>query len=216
MLAAIGMLTILAVTCMRRPAEGQIILGGMIRNDLFAYVFRIIFIAAGTLTLPALPSIFARCAPTASSTRIIILSTHGHVPDGRLERLIMLYLATETASFSLYLLAGFMRGNKLSAEAGVKYFVFGAVTSSIMLYGLSLFFGLSGGRPTTRLSADADRNPDLRMAATFALACWCWLALPSRRRPCRSISGRRMCIKARRRQCRASSARHPRRPALPS
>jgi NADH-quinone oxidoreductase subunit N len=59
--------------------------------------------------------------------------------------LIMLYLAIETTSIPLYILAGFLRLDEKSTEAGFKYLLFGAATSTVMLYGFSLLFGLAGG-----------------------------------------------------------------------
>jgi NADH-quinone oxidoreductase subunit N len=56
----------------------------------------------------------------------------------------MLYLAIETTSIPLYVLAGFMLSDKQSTEAGFKYLLFGAMTSAIMLYGFSLLFGFAG------------------------------------------------------------------------
>jgi NADH-quinone oxidoreductase subunit N len=58
--------------------------------------------------------------------------------------LIMLYLAIETTSIPLYVLSGFMLADEKSTEAGFKYLLFGALTSTIMLYGFSLVFGFSG------------------------------------------------------------------------
>jgi NADH-quinone oxidoreductase subunit N len=58
--------------------------------------------------------------------------------------LIMLYLAIETTSIPLYVLAGFMTNDDKSTEAGFKYFLFGAMTSTIMLYGFSLLYGFTG------------------------------------------------------------------------
>ena len=58
--------------------------------------------------------------------------------------LVMLYLAIETTSIPLYVLAGFMLSDKQSNEAGFKYLLFGAMTSAIMLYGFSLLFGFAG------------------------------------------------------------------------
>lgn len=167
MLAGIGMLVILAVAVIARPAEGQIILGGMIRNDVFTYVFRIIFIAAGALTM-FIATDFRPLRPNGEFFGILILSVLAMCLMAGSNDLIMLYLATEMASFSLYLMAAFMRGDKLSAEAGVKYFIFGAVTSTVMLFGLSLFFGLSGGSTNYQAVANAIRNPDLRVPVTFA------------------------------------------------
>ena len=58
--------------------------------------------------------------------------------------LIMLYLAVETTSIGLYALAGFLHDDDKSAESGLKYFLFGAMTSAVMLYGFSLLFGFTG------------------------------------------------------------------------
>jgi NADH-quinone oxidoreductase subunit N len=58
--------------------------------------------------------------------------------------LIMLFLAIETTSIPLYILAGFFREDDKSTEAGFKYFLFGAMTSAVMLYGFSLLFGFTG------------------------------------------------------------------------
>ncbi len=57
--------------------------------------------------------------------------------------LLLLLVALELASLSLYLLAGF-RFNRRGAEASLKYFLFGAVSAAIMLYGLSLVYGFGG------------------------------------------------------------------------
>ena len=58
--------------------------------------------------------------------------------------LVTLYLALETAGIALYLLAGYLRETPRSAEAGLKYFLFGVFSSTVMLYGMSLLYGLTG------------------------------------------------------------------------
>src|SRR4030042_1091670 len=58
--------------------------------------------------------------------------------------LIMIYLAIETMSISSYILAGYTKEVKRSSEASLKYVIFGAVSSGIMLYGISILFGLTG------------------------------------------------------------------------
>jgi NADH-quinone oxidoreductase subunit N len=165
--ASIGMIVILVMAIIARPAESQTILGGMIRNDLYTFVFRLIFIAAGALT--CLVSIDFRSMRIGSEYyAIIIFTTISMSLMAGANDLIMLFLATEASSLSLYLLAGFYRGNKLSAEAGVKYFVFGAVTSAVMLFGLSLFYGLSGGNTSYQAVGRALLDPDLRVPVSFA------------------------------------------------
>ena len=58
--------------------------------------------------------------------------------------LIMLYLALEMASIPLYVLAGFLIYSKQSTEAGLKYLLYGAMSSAVMVYGFSFFYGISG------------------------------------------------------------------------
>lgn len=58
--------------------------------------------------------------------------------------LIMIYLAIEIMSICSYILAGYTREIKRASEASLKYVIFGAVSSAIMLYGISILFGLTG------------------------------------------------------------------------
>jgi NADH-quinone oxidoreductase subunit N len=66
--------------------------------------------------------------------------------------LVMLYLAIETTSIPLYVLAGFIVADDRSTEAGLKYMLFGAMTSAVMLYGFSLLFGFTGTTSTYKLA----------------------------------------------------------------
>jgi NADH-quinone oxidoreductase subunit N len=58
--------------------------------------------------------------------------------------LLMIYLSIEFLSYMSYLLTGFLREDRKSNEAAIKYFLYGAITSAVMLYGLSLLYGISG------------------------------------------------------------------------
>ena len=87
--------------------------------------------------------------------------------------LITIYLGLELMSLSTYVLAGFIRRDVTSTEAAVKYFLMGAFTSGIMLYGLALIYGLTG---STNLAAVAQAlggaldNPALALAMVCTLA----------------------------------------------
>lgn len=67
--------------------------------------------------------------------------------------IIMLYVGMEMMSFCLYILAAYHRDDIKSSEAGLKYFVLGSLASGIMLYGLSLIYGITG---TTSFTAIQD------------------------------------------------------------
>jgi NADH-quinone oxidoreductase subunit N len=58
--------------------------------------------------------------------------------------LLLIFLAIEFLSITSYLLVGFVREDQRSSEAGVKYFLYGSVASSVMLYGMSLLYGATG------------------------------------------------------------------------
>ncbi|MCS6773539.1 MAG: NADH-quinone oxidoreductase subunit N [Thermoflexales bacterium] len=167
LLAAGGTLGILLITLLAQPAESQVVLGGLIRNDLYTTVFRVIFILGAALT--CLVGIdFKPLRAGGEFFTLVIFSAAAMSLMAASNDIIMLYLATETASFTLYLLAGFQRGDRLSAEAGIKYFVFGAVTSTTMLFGLSLLFGLSGGNTNYAAIAQTVINPVLRVPVVLA------------------------------------------------
>lgn len=168
-LAAGGMLFILVLTWFMRPVEGpNNVLGSMVRNDTWTWAFRIIFILGGALTCIA--SIDFKPAHAAGEYfSLIIFASLGMSLMAASNDIVMLYLAMETASIALYLLAGFMRNNKLSAEAGIKYFVFGAVASTVMLFGLSLMYGMSGGSTGYAQLAQRMAAPELRTGALFAM-----------------------------------------------
>ena len=168
-LAAGGVVAALIVTLLVAPSAetAKEVLGGMVRNDLFASVFRIMFMVGGALT--CLASVDFKSARAGGEYYALVLfSTMAMSLMAASNDIMMLYLATETASIAQYLLAGFMRGNKLSAEAGLKYFVFGAVTSTVMLYGLSLLYGMGGGTSYTAIAPNL-MDPALRVPVTFAL-----------------------------------------------
>ena len=116
--------------------------GGMISNDLVTFVFRLMFLSA--LILTALLSMDVPRLQRIEYYVLLITATIGFSLMAASTDLIMIYVALETASISSYLLAGFYSGEQRSSEAGMKYFVYGAFTTAVMLYGMSLIYGVTG------------------------------------------------------------------------
>jgi NADH-quinone oxidoreductase subunit N len=75
---------------------------------------------------------------------LVILSTLGMMLLISADNLIALYLGLELMSLALYVMAAFARDDARASEAGLKYFVLGALSSGMMLYGSSLLYGFSG------------------------------------------------------------------------
>lgn len=116
--------------------------GGMIRNDLVTFVFRLMFFSA--LILTALLSMDVPRLQKIEYYALLITATIGFSLMAASTDLIMVYVALETASISSYLLAGFYSGERRSSEAGMKYFIYGAFTTAVMLYGMSFIYGVTG------------------------------------------------------------------------
>ena len=89
---------------------------------------------------------------------LVLFATLGMMVMISANDLMSLYLGLELLSLPLYVLASFDRDNGRSAEAGLKYFVLGALASGLMLYGASLVYGFAGTTNFDRL-ADALSSP---------------------------------------------------------
>jgi NADH-quinone oxidoreductase subunit N len=141
--AAVGMGLIILASLPFYPKEPSSVWGGMLRDDLLSFTFKLLFIFGAAIT-----SLFAmdfkQLGERGEFYLLLIASTIGMTFMASAGDLIMLYLAIETTSIPLYILAGFLTGEDKSAEAGFKYLLFGALTSAVMLYGFSLLYGFAG------------------------------------------------------------------------
>jgi NADH-quinone oxidoreductase subunit N len=142
---AVGLIVIagLSVAFSRPGSEPAQMWGGMLRLDGSGFVFRLIFLMGASLTtLFAMESEMLR--ERGEFYLLLLVSTLGMSLMASASDLIMLYLAIETTSIPLYILAGFIYKDQKSVEAGLKYLLFGAMTSAVMLFGFSFLFGFTG------------------------------------------------------------------------
>jgi NADH-quinone oxidoreductase subunit N len=117
--------------------------GGMIRNDALAQIFRITVSAGGAIT--CLMAINTKgVGKRGEFYAVVTVAVLGASLLSAAADLIMVFVALETLSISLYILAGFKREDAKSGESGMKYFLFGSFSSAIMLYGFSILYGFSG------------------------------------------------------------------------
>jgi NADH-quinone oxidoreductase subunit N len=140
-----GLVLVLALSLsLARPgSDGELVWGGMLRHDWLSMVFKMLFVFGAAIT-----ALFAMDVEDLGNRGefyiLMLVSTIGMSLMASAADLIMLYLAIETTSIPMYILAGFFKRDQKSTEAGFKYLLFGAMTSAIMLYGFSLLFGFSG------------------------------------------------------------------------
>ncbi len=147
----LSLIIVLTLALAKPAADPQLLWGGMIRFDWLATVFKLMFLFGAAVT--ALFGMEVEELGRKGEFYILMLvSTIGMSLMASAADLIMLYLAIETTSIPMYILAGFFKTDEKSTEAGFKYLLFGAMTSAIMLYGFSLLFGFSGVTNLTMLS----------------------------------------------------------------
>ena len=121
--------------------------------DPFAAFFKVIAITSGALVLVAAMEFF-RGRPTHYEGEIyslVVFMVLGLVLMAAAVDLILLFLALEYVSLISYVLAGSLKSDRKSNEAGVKYFFYGASASALMLYGFTFLYGASGTTSLYRL-----------------------------------------------------------------
>jgi NADH-quinone oxidoreductase subunit N len=143
------LLTMIVSLAIARPGNPVATFGNMIRFDWLGFFFKMLFIFGAAITALFLME-HEKVGRRGESYVLLLASTIGMCLMASAADLVMLYLAIETTSIPLYILAGFMLADDRSTESGFKYMLYGAMTSAVMLYGFSLLFGFAG---TTNLYA---------------------------------------------------------------
>jgi len=153
---AIGVLGLAAWLVLNQPAGKQALFDGAFVVDGFARFMKLLtFVAtAGALFLS-----FDYMRETRSHKFeypvLVLLATAGMGMMISAGDLIALYLGLELQSLALYVVAAIRRDDVRSSEAGLKYFVLGALSSGMLLYGASLIYGFTGSTSFTAIAAAA-------------------------------------------------------------
>jgi len=120
---------------------------GLYRADAFAAFAKVLIFGAAAVAIIMAPGFFDRTEGDNLRPEypvLILLASAGMGMMVSAGDLLTLYVGLELQSLAAYVLASFMRRDQRSAEAGLKYFVLGALASGILLYGISLVYGFSG------------------------------------------------------------------------
>ena len=113
-------------------------------DDTFGGLFAIAMLIVAIFTTVGSFNYMRKQNHPAVYYSLILLSTIGMVLVAYSTDLVMLFVAWELMSIPTYVLAGFMKKNPSSNEAALKYFLFGALSSAIIVYGISLAYGITG------------------------------------------------------------------------
>ena len=125
----------------------QLVFSGMYAVDPFSWFFKVIFLVTGVLIV--IFSMQSRELAEGSTKyseyySLIISLTIGAFFMAGASNLLMMYLSLELVSISSYILSGFTKENPRANEASLKYVIYGAFSSGLMLYGISVLYGLTG------------------------------------------------------------------------
>lgn len=141
---AVAVLIIAGLWLVLATGEGQAY-GGAFVSDAFAKFMKVLALI-GSITAMVMTVGHARSQQLDrfEFPVLIVLSTLGMLLMISANSLLSLYLALELQSLALYVVAAINRDSLRSTEAGLKYFVLGALSSGMLLYGMSLVYGFTG------------------------------------------------------------------------
>jgi len=142
--SAIGLLLLSGGAMILVPA-GASTFGGAFIADGFARFAKILILASAAFSILLAGEFFARSALSRFELPVLMLiATLGMMLMVSAGSFLSLYMGLELQSLALYVLAAFNRDHLRSTEAGLKYFVLGALSSGMLLYGISLIYGFTG------------------------------------------------------------------------
>ena len=147
---------------------------GLIAVDRFALFFKVIFLLSAALTVMMSVRYLEVEGMRAGEYYFLILcATLGMMFMAGGTDLITLFIGLETMAISFYILTGFLKPSRRSNEAAVKYFLLGAFSLGILLYGMSLMYGLSGStnlRTIATALTGKESDPRLVLAVILVVA----------------------------------------------
>ncbi|MGQ5701274.1 NADH-quinone oxidoreductase subunit NuoN [Sandaracinobacteroides sp. A072] len=144
-------------------------------NDLYvadglSAFLKILILAGAAASVLLAPAHLARSgAARFEYPVLIVLSVLGMFVMVSANNLLTLYVGLELMSLAAYVLAAFHRDEERSAEAGLKYFVLGSLSSGLLLYGISLVYGFVGSTDFAAIAAGLAAGEERNMGALFGL-----------------------------------------------
>jgi len=148
-------------------------LSGMYLHDQFAVYFKVLFLLAALLVVLSSGGYVQKFAEHRGEFySLIMAATLGMMIMAGAGELITMYVGLELMTISFYILVAYLADNARSSEAGIKYLVLGATSSAILLYGISLIYGLTGSTQYTEIASGIGGNltPASFLATVFLLA----------------------------------------------
>lgn len=148
-------------------------MGGMYLHDQFAVYFKLLFLASALLVVLSSGAYVQKLPKHRGEFYFFLLTaTVGMMLMAGAGELITMYIGLELMTISFYILVAYLGDDARSSEAGVKYLVLGATSSAILLYGVSIIYGLTGSTQLSEIASALGGNftPASFLATAFILA----------------------------------------------
>jgi NADH-quinone oxidoreductase subunit N len=159
-IALIGVAVSGAFLFQLRNVPSYLAYGGSLVLDPLATFFKLIFLVAAALSIAiSLRYLDIERENHGEYYALILFATMGMMFMAGATDLATLYIGLETMAISTYILVGFLRSNQRSNEASMKYFLLGAFSSGILLYGMSLLYGIAGSTRFADIAEALSRRP---------------------------------------------------------
>ena len=142
---AIALLIVTMFIVTAQPGERTVLFDGAFVHDAYSRFYKVLILAGSAATLLMSFGYMKRAGIMKFEMPVLVLlAVTGMMMLISAGDLIALYLGLELMSLALYVMAAFRRDEVRSSEAGLKYFVLGALSSGMLLYGASLIYGFTG------------------------------------------------------------------------
>ncbi len=126
------------------PADG-VSVQAMFRVDRFAQYFKLLFLLTTAVVVVMTRQFSHRFeAATGSFYMLLFTALLGMLTLASIDDLLMLFIGLELLTFSLYVMAAYLKTDARSVEAGMKYLILGSVSSGFLVYGIALLYGFAG------------------------------------------------------------------------
>lgn len=154
-------------TASREPA---LVMNGMVVDDLMGDVLKlVIYLVVAVVIVYARDYLRARELFTGEFHVLALFATLGMMVMISASHFLTLYLGLELLSLSLYAMVALQRDSARATEAAMKYFVLGALASGMLLYGMSLIYGVTGTLQVDSIAEVIDSGSGVPVVLTFGL-----------------------------------------------
>ncbi|MBT4487166.1 MAG: NADH-quinone oxidoreductase subunit NuoN [Rhodospirillaceae bacterium] len=151
---AVASFAVALLLVLQAPAERSVSFAGMYVADSFtAFIKAMVLIASAAGMIMSMGYIRDEGMARFEYPVLFVLATLGMMMMVSANDLMALYMGIELQSLALYVIAAFQRDSLRSTEAGLKYFVLGALSSGMLLYGCSLIYGFTGSTSFDAIAA---------------------------------------------------------------